>query len=55
MFGDFMNVKAKPEERVYVEVKSVDEMYKTVEKCLEEYNTTRKDKMDIIVFRYGTM
>lgn len=53
MFGDYMNPDAEPEERVYGEVKSLDEMYKIVELCLEEYNNTHKNRMNLVIFRYN--
>ena len=51
MFGDYMNPDAEPEERVYDEVKSLEEMYKIVEQCLEEYNNTHKNRMNLVIFR----
>lgn len=53
MFGDFMNPEAEPEERVYQEVKSLDEMYHVVTQCLEEYNNTHKTRMNLVIFRWG--
>ncbi|PVD24358.1 hypothetical protein C0Q70_14839 [Pomacea canaliculata] len=52
MFGDFMNPDAAPEERVYQEVMSLDEMYSVVHQCLEEYNNTHKNRMNLVIFRY---
>ncbi|XP_063405511.1 dynein axonemal heavy chain 12-like isoform X3 [Mytilus trossulus] len=52
MFGDYMNPDAEAEERVYDEVKSVDSMYTIVEQCLEEYNNTHKNRMNLVIFRY---
>lgn len=51
MFGDYMNPDAESEERVYDEVKSVDSMYTIVEQCLEEYNNTHKNRMNLVIFR----
>ena len=51
MFGDFMHPDLDPEERFYEEVKVIDSMYGIVEQCLEEYNNTRKNKMDLVIFR----
>lgn len=51
MFGDFMNPDAAPEERVYQEVMSLDEMYSVVHQCLEEYNNTHKNRMNLVIFR----
>ena len=55
MFGDYMNPDAEPEERVYDEVKSLEEMYKIVEQCLEEYNNTHKNRMNLVIFRSAGM
>eukprot|EP00105_Crassostrea_gigas_P043640 XP_019927788.1 PREDICTED: dynein heavy chain 12, axonemal isoform X3 [Crassostrea gigas] len=52
MFGDYMNPDAEPEERVYSEVQSLEEMYKIVEQGLEEYNNTHKNRMNLVIFRY---
>ncbi|XP_052780138.1 dynein axonemal heavy chain 12-like isoform X1 [Mya arenaria] len=52
MFGDYMNPDAEPEERVYDEVRSLDDMYQIVEQCLEEYNNTHKSRMNLVIFRY---
>ncbi|XP_071083415.1 dynein axonemal heavy chain 12-like isoform X1 [Haliotis cracherodii] len=52
MFGDYMNPDAETEERVYEEVKSLEEFYRVVELCLEEYNNTHKTRMNLVIFRY---
>lgn len=52
MFGDYMNPDAEEEERVYDEVRSLDDMYQIVEQCLEEYNNTHKSRMNLVIFRY---
>ncbi|XP_077865268.1 dynein axonemal heavy chain 12 [Saccoglossus kowalevskii] len=52
MFGDYMNPEAEPDERLYEEVKSIDEFYKVVETQLEEYNQTHKTQMNLVIFRY---
>lgn len=51
MFGDYMNPDAEAEERVYDEIKSLDEMYTVVEQCLDEYNNTHKNRMNLVIFR----
>ena len=40
------------EDRFYQEVESIDELYKIVEQCLEEYNQTHKTQMNLVIFRY---
>ena len=52
MFGDYMNPDAEAEDRVYDEVRSLDDMYVIVEQCLEEYNNTHKTRMNLVIFRY---
>lgn len=52
MFGDFMHPDLDPEERYYEEIKVIDTMYGVVEQCLEEYNNTHKNKMNLVIFRY---
>lgn len=39
------------EDRMYQEVNSIDELYKIVEQCLEEYNQTHKTQMNLVIFR----
>ena len=51
MFGDYMNPDLEPEDRVYEEVKSIDDFYKVAEQCLEEYNNTHKTRMNLVIFR----
>lgn len=51
MFGDYMNPDAEPDERVYAEVTSLEEFYKVAELALEEYNSTHKNRMDLVIFR----
>lgn len=36
---------------MYQEVESIDELYKIVEQCLEEYNQTHKTQMNLVIFR----
>ena len=43
---------AEPEDRVYSEIFSIDEFYKVAEQCLEEYNNTHKNRMNLVIFRY---
>ncbi|XP_059163826.1 dynein axonemal heavy chain 12-like isoform X1 [Physella acuta] len=52
MFGDYMDTDAMPEDRVYKEVGSLDEFYNVVSVCLEEYNNTHKNAMNLVIFRY---
>jgi len=47
-----MNPDADAEDRVYAEVFSIDDFYKVAETCLEEYNQTHKNRMNLVIFRY---
>jgi hypothetical protein len=53
MFGDYMDTDALPEDRVYKEVRSLEEFYNVVGICLEEYNNTHKNAMNLVIFRSG--
>ena len=52
MFGDFMRPDLENEDRFYEEIKMIDSMYGIVEQCLDEYNNTHKNKMNLVIFRY---
>ncbi|XP_066919650.1 dynein axonemal heavy chain 12-like [Clytia hemisphaerica] len=52
MFGDYTNPDAIGEDRLYQEVTSIDELYNTIEGCLDEYNQTHKTQMNLVIFRY---
>ncbi|XP_024937311.1 dynein heavy chain 7, axonemal isoform X2 [Cephus cinctus] len=53
IFGNFMDVDAIPEDKKYEEITSMDEYKRVALLCLEEYNNTHKNKMDIVLFRYA--
>ena len=40
------------DDRLYQEVESIEDLYKIVEHCLEEYNQTHKTQMNLVIFRY---
>lgn len=52
MFGDYINPDLEPEDRVYEEIKSIEQFYSVAEQCLEEYNNTHKTRMNLVIFRY---
>ncbi|XP_021341821.1 dynein heavy chain 12, axonemal-like isoform X1 [Mizuhopecten yessoensis] len=52
MFGDYLDPDAEQEDRVYSEVKEINQFYTVVESCLEEYNNTHKNRMNLVIFRY---
>ncbi|XP_069721684.1 dynein axonemal heavy chain 12 [Phaenicophaeus curvirostris] len=52
-FGDYMNPELEGDERLYVEIPSIQQFSDVVEQCLEEYNQTHKTRMNLVVFRYA--
>ncbi|KAG7262163.1 hypothetical protein CRUP_003825 [Coryphaenoides rupestris] len=52
LFGDYMNPELEEDERPYAEVPSMESFGQVVELCLEEYNQTHKNRMDLVIFRY---
>lgn len=51
MFGDYMDPDLPPDEKVYDEVKSLEDFYTVAESSLEEYNNTHKNRMNLVIFR----
>jgi len=51
VFGDYMNMDAEGDDRLYEEVKSIDEFSNVVQLSLDEYNQTHKAQMNLVVFR----
>ncbi|MEQ2250438.1 hypothetical protein ILYODFUR_000797 [Ilyodon furcidens] len=52
LFGDYMNPELEDDERLYAEVPSIETFAEVVEACLEEYNQTHKNRMNLVIFRY---
>ncbi|KAJ8333348.1 hypothetical protein SKAU_G00422440 [Synaphobranchus kaupii] len=52
LFGDYMNPDLEDNERLYAEVPSMDSFSQVVELCLDEYNQTHKNRMNLVIFRY---
>jgi len=52
LFGDYLMPDREPDERVYEEVKSIDQFHQIVETYLEEYNNVHKAHMNLVIFRY---
>ena len=50
-FGDYMNPELEGDERLYVEIPSIQLFGDVVEQCLDEYNQTHKTGMNLVVFR----
>uniref|UniRef100_A0A8C8BVI3 Dynein axonemal heavy chain 12 n=1 Tax=Otus sunia TaxID=257818 RepID=A0A8C8BVI3_9STRI len=51
-FGDYMIPELEGDERLYVEIPSIQLFSDVVEQCLDEYNQTHKTRMNLVVFRY---
>ncbi len=51
MFGDFMNPDADKEDRLYQEIRDLDQFYKVVNFSVNEYNSVNKNRMDLVIFR----
>uniref|UniRef100_A0A8D2QK81 Dynein axonemal heavy chain 12 n=1 Tax=Zonotrichia albicollis TaxID=44394 RepID=A0A8D2QK81_ZONAL len=51
-FGDYMDPELEGEEKLYIEIPSIEEFSDVVEQCLDEYNQTQKTRMNLVVFRY---
>ncbi|XP_048874195.1 dynein axonemal heavy chain 12 isoform X2 [Brienomyrus brachyistius] len=52
MFGDYMNAELEGDERLYAEVPSMERFSQVVELCLDEYNQTHKNRMNLVIFGY---
>ncbi|XP_056131285.1 dynein axonemal heavy chain 12 [Lampris incognitus] len=52
LFGDYMNPDLDDDERLYAEVPSLESFGEVVELCLDEYNQTHKNRMNLVIFRY---
>ncbi|NXL48091.1 DYH7 protein, partial [Podilymbus podiceps] len=52
IFGDYMIPELEGDERLYVEIPSIQLFSDVVEQCLDEYNQTHKTRMSLVVFRY---
>lgn len=51
LFGDYMTPDIDESERLYAEVPSMERFGEVVEACLEEYNQTHKNCMNLVIFR----
>uniref|UniRef100_A0A803YSM1 Dynein axonemal heavy chain 12 n=1 Tax=Meleagris gallopavo TaxID=9103 RepID=A0A803YSM1_MELGA len=51
-FGDYVNPELEEDERLYVEIPSIQLFGDVVEQCLDEYNQIHKTRMNLVVFRY---
>ena len=46
-----MNPDVEETERLYAEVPSMESFGEVVEHCLDEYNQTHKNRMNLVIFR----
>lgn len=53
IFGNFMDPDAIQEDKRYEEVSSMEEFKVVAMQSLDDYNTTHRNKMDIVLFRYA--
>lgn len=51
LFGDYMNPDLEGHERLYAEVPTMESFCQVVEFCLDEYNQTHKNRMNLVIFR----
>ena len=47
-----MNPDADKEDRLYAEIRDMEQYHKIVLLSITEYNNTNKNRMDLVVFRY---
>ncbi|VEL20295.1 unnamed protein product [Protopolystoma xenopodis] len=52
MFGDYMDPDAFAEDRRYEEVKDINRLYPIAEHYLNDFNSSNKNKMNLVIFRY---
>uniref|UniRef100_A0A7M4G3F0 Dynein axonemal heavy chain 12 n=1 Tax=Crocodylus porosus TaxID=8502 RepID=A0A7M4G3F0_CROPO len=52
VFGDYMTPDLEGDERLYIEIPSIQQFSDVVEQCLDEYNQTHKTRMNLVIFRY---
>lgn len=53
IFGTYLDEDAEPGEKKYEEIPSFEVLHKVVSAALEEYNSTRRSKLDIVLFEYA--
>uniref|UniRef100_A0A8C3QD06 Dynein axonemal heavy chain 12 n=1 Tax=Geospiza parvula TaxID=87175 RepID=A0A8C3QD06_GEOPR len=52
VFAHLKEGSSSGDEKLYVEIPSIEEFSDVVEQCLDEYNQTQKTRMNLVVFRY---
>lgn len=53
LFGSYFDLDTEHEERKYEIVLNVNSLRNLAYQCLEEYNSTHKTKMDVVLFEYA--
>lgn len=53
MFGTYLDLDASEDELKYEEVLNKEAFYNICVSCLDDYNSTHKNKMDIVLFQYA--
>lgn len=52
IFGSFFDQDSDDEKR-YEEIADIQQFHALAENCLSEYNSTHKNKMDVVLFDYA--
>lgn len=53
LFGSYFDMDAEIEERKYEMIPGIHQLSKLAYSCLEEYNSTHKSKLDLVLFEYA--
>lgn len=51
LFGDYMAPDLEGDDRLYVEVTSMESFSQVAQSCLDEYNQMHKTRMNLVIFR----
>lgn len=53
LFGSYLDADSAPDDKKYEETHSMDKFRNVAQAALEEYNSTHKSRMDIVLFSYA--
>ena len=53
MFGSYFDMDTEFEERKYEEIQNINLLKDLAYQNLDEYNSTHKNKMDVVLFQYA--
>ncbi|KAF2899450.1 hypothetical protein ILUMI_06724 [Ignelater luminosus] len=53
MFGTYLDTDASEDELKYEELTNIEAFFDVGMNCLDEYNSTHKNKMDVVLFKYA--